>query len=296
MIVISGASGHTGNLITSSLLSKGKKVRVIGRHAEKLKPLTDKGAEAFIGDLSDSSFMNKAYKDASAVYALIPPDPHSTDFKTYQHEIADNHLYAVRLNGVKHVVLLSSIGAHLRKGAGVVDGLGYLEEIFSELDDVNILNLRPSYFMENIFGQIGTIKHMGITGSSIKADLRFPVVATADIAAVAAQRLADLNFKGHSVEYVLGPADLSYVDITAIIGKAIGKPDLKYVQFPYDDATKAMVESGFVSENVARLYNQMSEAFNNGSALSDCKRTPGNTTPTRFEDFVKGFAYAYNNS
>jgi len=296
MYVISGASGNIGKLVALELLSKDKKVRVIGRNADKLKVLTDKGAEASLGDLADGNFLKQAYKGAKAVYIMIPPNAHSTDFKVYQKKIAHNHLEAVKANDVKHVILLSSIGAHLRNGVGVVDGLGYLEEIFSTLKSVNVLNLRPSFFMENILGQIGTIKQMGITGSSLKGDLRFPMVATKDIAAVVAKRLIDLKFKGNTIEYVLGPADVTYNEVTAIIGKAIGKPDLKYVQLSFEDAKKGMVQSGFVSENVADLYNAMSEGFNNGSALNAHRRTPENSTPTSIEDFIGVFVHVFNHS
>jgi uncharacterized protein YbjT (DUF2867 family) len=296
MYVIAGASGNTGKIVAHELLSHGKKVKVIGRNAAHLKPLVDKGAEALTGDLTDSGFLKKAFSGAEAVYILIPPNPKSTDFPAYQKTVSDNYLEAVKSGGIKYVVLLSSVGAHLRHGAGVIDGLGYLEEKLSALKDVHVLNLRPSYFMENLFGQIDIIKKAGIAGSAVKGDIRIPMVASADIGAVAAKRLNDLTFRGHTVEYVLGPADLSFNEATAVLGKEIGKPDLKYVQFTVDDAKKAMVGSGFVSENMADLYNQMAESFNSGKAMNDHKRTPENSTTTSIQDFARVFAVAFKNS
>jgi uncharacterized protein YbjT (DUF2867 family) len=178
----------------------------------------------------------------------------------------------------------------------VVDGLGDMEEYFLELKNVNVLNLRPSYFMENIFGQIGTIKQAGCVGSAIKSDLMFPLVATKDIAALGAKRLLELDFKGNSTEYVLGPRDVSYNEIARVIGKAIGKPDLKYIQFSYEEAKKGMVQSGFVSENVAELYNDMAEGFNSGKALNEHKRTSANSTQTTLEEFANVFAHIFNNA
>ena len=80
------------------------------------------------------------------------------------------------------------------------------------------------------------------------------------------------------------------------MGKEIGKPDLKYVQFSYEDAKKAMVGSGYMTENMADLYNQMAESFNNGKAMNEYKRTPENSTPTSIKDFAKVFAQAFKNS
>ncbi len=296
MYVIAGASGNTGKIVAEELLTHGKKVKVIARNADHLKSLVDKGAEPLIGDLADGSFLKKAFAGAEAVYILIPPNPKSNDFRAYQNKISDNYFEAIKSNSVKYVVLLSSVGAHLRHGAGVIDGLGYLEEKLAALNDVNVLNLRPTYFMENLFPQLDLIKQAGITGSPIRADLRFPMVVSADVGAIAARRMNDLKFKGNTVEYVLGPSDHTMVEIASILGKEIGKPDLKYMQFSYEDSKKAMAGSGYMTENMADLYNQMSESFNNGKAFSDYKRTPENSTPTRIEDFAKVFAGAFKNS
>ncbi len=296
MYVIAGASGSTAKIVVQELLSNSKKVKVIGRDAGHLKPLVDRGAEPLVGDLTDGGFLKKAFSGAEAVYILLPPNPKSDNFRAYQNTISDNYVDAIKSNTVKFVVILSSIGAHLRQGAGVIDGLGYLEERLGAFKDVNVLNLRPSYFMENLFTQVYTIKQAGITGSAVRGDLRFPMVSSADVGVVAARRLNELGFKGNTVEYVLGPADLSYNEVTGILGKEIGKPDLKYIQFSYEDAKKAMTGSGYMSENMADLYIQMSKSFNNGTAMNDYKRTPQNSTPTSMLDFAKVFAGAYRNS
>ena len=294
--VITGATGNIGKIVANELLLKGEKIKVVGRSADKLKEFTNAGAEALVGDVNDPVFVKKAFAGATAVFCLIPPSYHSNDFRSEQKKVATNYRDAVQANGIKNVILLSSIGAHLRNGAGIVDGLGDMEELFLTLKDVNVLNLRPTYFMENVFGQIGTIKQMGMAGSPVKGDLKFPIVASKDIAAVVVKRLLELQFKGNSIEYVLGPRDMSYNKITGIIGNEIGKPDLKYVQFPNADAIAAMVKSGFCSENVATLMVGLADGMNNGKMLNAYKRTPENSSPTTFEEFAKTFAMAYQNS
>ena len=293
MYVITGATGNIGKVIASNLLEKGKKVRAIGRNVDKLKELTAKGAESFVGDIYDADFIRNAFKGATAVFCMIPPNYQSKDFRKDQQRVAHNYVNAVKENGIKQVMLLSSIGAHLRNGAGVVDGLGDMEEYFSELKDVNVLILRPGYFMENSFGMLNTIKQ-GIIGSTLKADIKIPHVATKDIAEVGSKRLLDLNFKGHTIEYVLGPEDLTFSQIATIIGNAVGKPDLMYVQFSFEEAKKNMVSSGFVSENLAQLFNELSEGMNSGKALNAHKRTKENSTPTTMAEFAKVLAQAYH--
>jgi len=289
MYAITGASGNIGKVIALELLSKGKKVRAIGRTESRLKDIKAKGGETFTGDLFDSSFVQKALAGCESAFLMIPPNLHATDFRKDQDKITNNYINAVKTNKVKNVVLLSSVGAHLRSGAGVVDGLGYLEERFSELKDVNVLSLRCGYFMENLLGQLDMINQTGVMGASIKANIPFPIVATKDIATVAAKSLLDLNFKGYSIQYVLGPKDLTYNEITSIVGRAIAHPDLKYVEFSYDDAVNGMVHSGFVSKNVAQLFQGLSESFNSGKALTAHTRTRENSTTTTLEEFVKSF-------
>jgi len=297
MYVITAATGNIGKIVASKLLANGKKVRVIGRDASKLNELVKQGAEAFVGSVTDYNFVKRAFNGATAVFCLIPPDNKSNDFRKHQKTVAKNYADAVKENHVKYALLLSSIGAHLRNGAGVVDGLADMEIYFSELKDVNVLNLRPSYFMENILGQIGIIKQMGIAGAPAKGELSIPVVATKDIGAVAAKKLLNLDFTSNTVEYVLGPRNISYNEITAAIGKAIGKPDLKYVQFSYDDFVKGMVQAGYCSENVATGLARLSEGINNGTVLNHYKRTAANTTPTTLEEFVAStFVPYYNQS
>lgn len=294
MYLITGATGHIGNLVARDLLSKGKKVRVVSRHEDKLKDLVKLGAEAFAGDVLDHQFVNKAFNGIEAAFCLLPPNLLSKNVRSEQQKIARNYTDAVKSNGVKSVILLSSIGAHIGKGSGIVDGLADLESYFSELKDVNVLNLRPGYFMENLYVQLGTIKSSGIIGTGLKTDLRIPLVATKDIAAIVSKHLISLNFRGNIIEYVLGPKDLDFNEITRIIGKAIDRNDLKYVQYSMEEWKKGLIQSGYVSENVAELYTEMTESFNSGKALNAHKRTSENTTPTTLEDFAKNLSYEYH--
>ena len=223
---------------------------------------------------------------------MTPPNSQSNDFRAYQNDIAESHVAAIKSAGLKYVVALSSIGAHLTEGAGIVQGLNDFEQHLNNLKDVNVLVLRPGYFMENIYMQMDVIKNMCATGSSLAPDVSQPVVATKDIAAVAARRLSDLVIKGHSIEYILGQRNLTYTDITRALGKAIGREDLKYVQFSYEDAHKAMVEMG-LTDNIAGLLVSLARAINDGTLLSHYERTAENTTETSIEEFAQEFATAY---
>ena len=294
MYVVTGVSGNTGKVIANALLDAGKKVRGISRKPEHLKELTSKGMEAAIGNLDDADFLTEAFNGATAIFTMVPPNFYTDDYRGFQNKVADAQIEAAQKTGVKYVVTLSSVGAHLGEKAGVVQGLGDMEQSWNAVDGINILHLRPSYFMENTLGQIETIKNMGIMGSSIKGDLLFPMVATKDIGEMAAKRLLELDFAGSEIQYIFGSHDVSYNEVARIYGKAIGKEDLKYVEFPYEDAKKAMMESWGVTENVADAFVEFMQSVNAGKIFEDVNRTNQNTTPTSIDDFAQVFAQIYN--
>jgi uncharacterized protein YbjT (DUF2867 family) len=200
MYAITGATGNTGRQIAEALLSKGKKVRVIGRDTARLKPLIDKGAEAFAGSLDDAAAMTRAFTGAKAVYAIIPPDPTVKNLRDYQNKIGESLATAITNGRVQHVVNLSSLGGHLSEKVGPVKGLYDQEQRLNKLKEAHVLHLRPGYFMENLYWNIDLIKKMGINGSALKADLPMALIATRDIAAEAVRLLLDLKFAGKSVQ------------------------------------------------------------------------------------------------
>ena len=288
-----GATGNTGKPLAMALLNAGKKVRVISRAADKAKALTDKGAELFLGDSSNAEFLTKAFTGATAAYVLIPPDWTAPDFYAYQQKMADAIVTAVKNSGVKNVVSLSSVGTHIEEFSGVVYGLRYLEQKLNAIENLNALHLRPTYFMENIFSQVPVIKQNGIMGSPVKGDLTMTVIATQDIAAYAAKRLLSMDFKGKGIQYLLGQREVTYNEIAKVFGKAIGKPDLAYVEFPYEGLKQALLGMG-ASESLADSMNTFVEKLNEGKVSADAKRTPESTTPTTIEEFAKTFAHVYN--
>jgi uncharacterized protein YbjT (DUF2867 family) len=292
--VVSGASGNIGKAVALALLAQGKAVRVIGRAADKLAPLVAKGAEAAIGSLDDVAFLSKALAGARGAFLMIPPNHVAPDFPAYQRRISEAMAKAVAASGLRHAVSLSSIGAHQPAGLGPITGLHHHEQRLRQHAGVALLHLRPAFFMENHLATLPLIKGMGIYGSPIPADLVFPQIATRDIAAVVAKRLAALDFSGDSTLELLGPADLTMSATTRALGTAIGKPELPYVQFPYDDARKAMVGAG-LSPSMADQYIEMHQGFAAGLAAPAQARSAATSTPTTITQFAKDvFAPAYH--
>ena len=285
MYAIIGATGNTGSVIAGKLLGHGEKVRVIGRDASRLERLVQKGAEAFVAHVSDAAALTRAFSGAKAVYLMIPPNPTHSNVRADQERVSDALMAAVQNTGVEHAVVLSSIGADRSEKTGPVVGLHNLEWKLNGIAALSAVYLRPGYFMENLLPQIGIIQGFGVTGGPLRSDLKVAMIATKDIGAAAAEALLKLEFTGKQVRELQGQRDLTYQEVALIVGKAIGKPGLGYMQFPPAQIKPAMTQMG-MSSNMVDLILEMAEALNSGYMAPLEPRSAHNTTPTSIETFV----------
>jgi uncharacterized protein YbjT (DUF2867 family) len=285
MYVVLGASGNTGHVVAKNLLARAQKVRVVGRDAARLQSLADAGAEIFTGDVTDAPNLTKAFHKADAAYVMIPPNHSSTDFRGFQKSVIDAIATAARDAGVKNIVSLSSFGADKPKGTGPVAGLHDFEQKLNQIEGANVLHLRAGYFMENTLPQVGAIRMMGSTAGPLRPDLKLPMIATRDIGAAAADALLQLAFRGKQTHELQGQRDLDCSETATIIGKAIGKPGLGYMQAPDNQFKAALLQMG-MSENFVGLMLEMCAALNSGHMRALEPRSSKNTTPTSFEMFV----------
>jgi uncharacterized protein YbjT (DUF2867 family) len=291
--VITGGAGHIAKPLTESLLSKGNEVTIVGRSLKNIQELVNKGAKAAIGSVEDVDFLTKTFTGADAVFTLVPPNMAATAWKKWIAQIGKNYAQAIKNAGVKYVVNLSSIGAHLPEGCGPVSGIHFVEKALNELTDVHIKHLRPASFYVNLFANIDMIKHAGIMGANFGGpDLKIILVHPTDIADIAAQELTDLNFSGQSIRYIASD-EKTTDEIAKTIGTAIGKPDLKWIVFSDDDALKGMIQAG-LPEEIAKNYAEMNHSIQAGEMFADYnKHHPEKLVKRKLEDFAKEFAAVY---
>lgn len=293
MYVVLGASGHTGNVVAKTLLARGQKVRVVGRNAEHFRSLTAQGAELSIAEATDAAALTKAFEGAHSAYVLIPSNPTSDDVLAFQERVSNASTEALAKADIRHVVVLSSIGADKSSGTGPVVGLQSFEQKLNSLPAANVLCLRAGYFMENTLPQAAVIRALGSVAGPLRPDLKLPMIATRDIGAAAAEALLRREFRGKQTRELLGQRDLDYREVAAIIGKAIGKPSLGYVEPPEPQMRTSMMQMG-MSASMVDLLLEMTRALNSGDMKALEPRTQANTTPTPYETFVgEEFVPAY---
>jgi uncharacterized protein YbjT (DUF2867 family) len=293
MIVVTGATGRTGRRATEALLAKGEKVRAIGRDAKKLAPLVERGAEPFVGHVEDVDSMAKAFEGSSAVYLVLPEDIFQQDLRAHQERVSDSYAAAITKAQVRFVVNLSSIGAQHAKGTGPIVGLHNQEQKLNRVAGLDVLHLRAAYFMENLFMSMAPLRSMGTLPGGMQADVKMPWIATKDIGEYAAARLAARDFAGSSVQELQGQRDISMKEAASIVGKAIGKPNVEFVQLPNMVLESALLEMG-LPKKTAELIIEMWDGANAGLIVPQETRSAKNTTRTTLESFVSEvFAPAY---
>lgn len=291
--VILGSAGNISKPLAETLLKAGHGVTVVTRNKENLGSLLTLGAKAAVGSVNDVQFLADSFKGADAIYTMVPPKWDAAEWKNYIGNTGQGYAQAIRLAGVKYVVNLSSIGAHLPDGCGPVSGLYRVEQALHQLADVNILHLRPAYFYQNLLANIAMVKNAGIIGGNFSfTEAGFPIVDPGDIAAAAAAALSALSFSGHQVQYVVSD-EVSTDAIASGIGKAIGNPALPWVLFSDEQALQGMLGAG-LSQEVAANYVEMGQALNSGRMVADYwKNRTGVLGSVKLDDFAKVFAAIY---
>lgn len=293
--VLTGSLGNISKPLAEKLVAAGHEVTVISSKADKIAKIEALGAKAAIGSVDDVNFLTKTFTGSDAVYTMVPPSFGASDWKKHIAGIGENYAAAIKNSGVKNVVNLSSLGAHMPEGCGPVSGLYFVEKALNDLDSVNVRHLRPGFFYPNFMSQIGMIKNMGITGGNYGEGTTLAIVHPNDIAEVAAEEITALSFKGKSIRYIVS-VEKTTNEVGAILGKAIGKPDIQWVNFSDEDTLGGMLQAG-LPEEIAKNYTEMGAAMRSGKMAEDYyKNKPSAFGKSKFEDWAKVFANVYAQS
>ena len=297
-IVLTGSLGHIGKPLTEELVQKGHSVTVISSKTERQKDIEALGAKAAIGSMHDADFLSAAFQGADIVYVMETLDaaggffdPH-LDFIATISKIGDNYKQAIQAAGVKRVVHLSSIGAHMDKGNGILAFHYNVESILKQLpDDVSIKFMRPVGFFTNLFSLIRGIKTQGAIIENYGGDVKKPWVSPLDIAAAIAEEMST-PFKGRTIRYIASD-EVSANEIASLLGEAIGKPDLKWTVISDEELLSKWLAIG-MNTQIARGFIEMQASIRDGVLYEDYYQNRPALGKVKLADFVKEFAAAYH--
>jgi uncharacterized protein YbjT (DUF2867 family) len=292
-ITLTGSTGNITKPLAEILVAKGHEVKIISSNTDRTEEIKSLGAIPLIGSVSDTGFLKDAFTGADAIYTMVPPNFAAPKFRTYIKGIGENYAAAIKESGVKKVVNLSSVGADLPDGTGPIAGLHDVENIFAALNGVDVKHLRAGYFYINFLANIDMVKHANILGSNFGADSKLVLVHPRNIAAVAAEVL-ESNFTGKTIQYVASDDVSTPADVAKVLGTAVGKPALPWIEFSDEDALNGMVGAG-LPEEIAKNYVEMGDAIRSNKLFVDYYKNRPVLGNIKLKDFAAEFAAAYQN-
>lgn len=296
-LVITGSLGNISKPLTIDMVAKGHQVTVISSNPERQSAIAALGATAAIGSMEDADFLAATFKGADVVYAMEAMGAHrfhdhDLDLVEAIAEIGRSYKQAIERSGVKKVIHLSSIGAHTDKGNGILAFHHKVEQILNELPaDVAIKFMRPVGFYYNMLAFIPVIKSQGAIIANYGGDLKEPWVSPLDIAAVIAEEI-ESPFAGRKVRYIASD-ELSPNEVAALLGAAIGKPDLQWVAIPDEQMLGAMVATG-MNPKIAKGVVEMNAGRRGGVLYQDYDMHKPTLGKIKVADYAKEFAAIYN--
>jgi uncharacterized protein YbjT (DUF2867 family) len=291
-IIVTGSTGNISKPLTQTLTAAGHNVTVISSNADKIAEIESLGAKAAIGSLTDADFLTETFTGADALYAMVPPNFGAESLRAYQNETGKSYAEAIKRSGIKKVVALSSIGAHLDNGVGPIKGIHDVEGILNGLDGVAVKFIRAPFFYINFFSNIPLIKHQGILGSNYPANTRLIMVHPTDIAAAVAEELQK-DFTGKSIRYIVSD-ESTPGGVAAVLGEAIGNPNLPWIEFTDEQLAEGLSQAGVPLE-MTRNFVEMGTAVKSGKIWEDYdKHKPVSSGKVSLQDFAREFAAVYN--
>ncbi len=294
-IIITGSLGNISKPLAKALLKQGHQITVIASSKERKSEIENLGAQAAIGSVNDVKFLTETFIGADAVYCMIPRanyfDP-NLDLDTFTRTIGNNYAEAIEKSGVKRVVFLSSIGAHLEQDSGIIQRYNEIEAVLNKLSDVSITFMRPTSFYYNLLAYIPMIKNQGFIAANYGADQLIPWVSPNDIAEAIAEELTT-PLDGRKIRYVASE-ELTGDETAKILGEAIGNPDLKWKLISNEETLNGLIAVG-MQPKIAQGLVEMYAALYNGLLGEDYdKNRPAVLGKTKLADYAKEFTAIFN--
>lgn len=283
-IALTTPTGNVGRKVADALVGSEHKVTLVCRDAGKVSDLAQKGAVVREGSQDDAAFLREVTKKIDVLFWVTPVDPHSADIRADQNRFGEIAARSIQANRIVRVVNLSSIGAQHDAGVGPICGLHDIEERLNQTG-AYITHFRPALFFENFLAQLEAIRSAGTIFLPIPGATRLSMIATADVARAAADRLTEAGWTGRPVWDLLGPEDLSFDEAADRIAEGLGR-QVRVTQVEESVFTGSLQELG-VSESIASAMAEMYRGIESGLIRPETPRSPASTTPTRLEVFAR---------
>ncbi|ATL49363.1 NAD-dependent dehydratase [Chitinophaga caeni] len=290
-IVITGSLGNISKSLAEKLLREKHDITVISSNPRKQEDIKILGAIPAIGSVEDDKFLTKIFTGADAVYCMIPPNFKEIDQISYYKRIGESYAGAIAAAGIKRLIHLSSYGAHLSKGTGFITGSYEVEQLFNQLQNLQVTHIRPGFFYYNLYRYIDMIKEIGCIGTNFGQEDRLILVSPYDIAMVISEELV----KTGSIERVryVASDERTCNEIASVLGEAIGMAGLTWEYIDDQTVMKKLINSGMPA-SAAEALVELGAATHKGLLREDIDIHPPRFGRVKLEEFAKEFARVYH--
>jgi uncharacterized protein YbjT (DUF2867 family) len=291
-IIVTGSLGNISKPLATELVQQGHAVTVISSQPDRQAAIEALGATAAIGSFEDADFLAATFAGADALYAMVAGGYREPDSRVYSQRIGRHYAQAIQQAGVRRVVQLSSWGAHRDHGTGGILGSHDVEEILAAVPGLALTHLRPTSFLTNYYSFVGMIKGAGFMGANCAGDYHVALVHPRDIAAAAAEELANPAAPaGRTIRYVAS-CEHTQDEVAQALGAAIGQPDLRWVAFTDEQMRANLLQNGLPASTAADIVD-IYASMNSGALGEDYEQHKPALGKVKLEDFAKEFAAAF---
>lgn len=218
-IVITGATGNTGQLVAEELQRRKVPFVAMARSEKNKRKLAERGIEVVHGDFDDPKSLSKALAGAERAYLVCTPDhmvgPRETAF-----------IHAADRAKVRHIVKCSAYWAGLDAPSGNLRSHGRIERALLD-SGMEYTIIRPHGFMQtftlfswDLIQKVGVLTYPGGDGA-------IPLVDIRDVAKVAVKALTEKGHSGKAYD-LTGPEMLTFHDVARTLSRVLEKP-VKYM-------------------------------------------------------------------
>lgn len=217
MITIMGATGRVGSAVLEVVAQAGRPVRALSRTPPTVAL---KGVEWRAVEALDGAALAAAFAGSAAVFVMNPIEAGADDVTGHAARLSAAVAGALRQAGIGYAVALSSQGAHLDRGTGIV---GTLHDFEAELRQTptEIAFLRPAMFMESWIPMAAIAAETGRMPALLAPlDRAIDAVSAVDVGRVAGRLLLSPRPGIHNLT---GPGRYSERDAAAIVTRQTGR-------------------------------------------------------------------------
>lgn len=215
MILVTGASGKTGNAITRALTAHGMDVRAIVRHKKQIDPLKKLGAkEVIVADLLDGEKMDEVFFGTTAIYHICP------NMHPQEEEIGQLMIQAAQKNHLKHFVYHSVLHPQVEAMPHHWKKMRVEDQLFRISMPFTIL--QPAAYMQNVLGYLDKMLKTGEYRIPYSTSSRSSMIDLDNLAEVVVKVLTE---EGHenAIYELCSHESLSALDVATVVAGVSGK-------------------------------------------------------------------------